>query len=68
MNQINAAVPHPIAMDKKVMALRPSCPCKGATFERVEGIIKKVIHNQTGYWYYLSVGITIKADWVQFVF
>jgi hypothetical protein len=65
MNQINTPVEHPVAVGITVVANRPSCPCKGATFSLVEGAVRKVIHNQTGYWYYLSTGITVRGEWIQ---
>lgn len=57
-------VNHPIPLERKVRANRPSCPCKGAKLIPVEGVVKKVIHNHTGYWYYLDIGTTIKGEWV----
>lgn len=62
--QINV-IPHPIAVDTVVIVNRPSCQCRGAKIETVQGQIKKVITNQAGIWYYLDVGVTVKADWVQ---
>lgn len=66
MNQIHV-VNHPIPLEKKVSAMRPSCACRNAKLERVEGVVKKVIHNQAGYWYYLDIGVTVKGDWVETV-
>lgn len=68
MNQIYPVVNHPIALEKRVHALRPSCPCKGAKLEPVEGVVKKVIHNQAGWWYYLDIGVTVKGQWVDAVY
>jgi hypothetical protein len=64
MNQIPTPITHPLTENVTVRANRPSCPCKGATYERVEGIVKKIIPNQSGYWYYLSTGITVKDAWI----
>jgi hypothetical protein len=62
--QINV-ISHPLAVDKIVRVNRPSCQCRGAKMETVQGTIKKVITNQAGIWYYLgNIGITVKADWV----
>lgn len=60
-------IQHPLSTETRVTALRPSCPCKNAKYEQISGVIKKVIQNQAGYWYYLDTGITIKGDWIQFV-
>lgn len=69
MNQIFAAVDHPIAEGKRVHAMRPSCPCKGAKLEPFEGTVGKVIHNSSGYWYFLTEpGITVKGAWVDAVY
>ncbi len=66
MNQIPTPVTHPIPLDTKVVANKPSCPCKGASFTLVEGVVKKVIHNQTGFWYYLGdIGVTVRGEWIQ---
>lgn len=67
MNQIPTPVSHPIALETKVVANKPSCPCKGATYSLVEGVVKKAIHNQTGYWYYLDIGVTVRGEWIQSV-
>lgn len=65
--QINV-VSHPISLEKEVSVARPSCQCRGAKIEHIVGVVKKVIKNNTGYWYYLDVGkgsgVTVKADWV----
>lgn len=61
-------VNHPIPLDRKIRANRPSCPCKGAKLIVVEGTVSKVIHNNTGYWYYLGdAGVTVKGEWVEAV-
>lgn len=68
MNQI-FAVEHPLAVGQRVYAKRPTCACKAAKLEPVEGTIGKVIKNHSGYWYYLTErGITVKGDWVDNVF
>ena len=52
---------HPLALNTQVEANRPQCPCKGASYIRVTGKVKKVIKNQAGYWYYLDTGATVSA-------
>lgn len=64
MAQQISRVTHPIPLETKVHALRPSCPCKNAKHEAVDGVVKKIIQNQAGFWYYLDTGITIRGDWV----
>lgn len=66
MQQQISGIAHPLALETKVTASKPSCPCKAATHMLVSGVIKKVIQNQAGYWYYLDSGITIKGDWIQY--
>lgn len=66
MQQQIISINHPIPLETKVTAMRPSCPCKNATYEEVKGVVKKIIQNQAGFWYYLDVGITIRGDWVQY--
>lgn len=61
--QINV-VSHPIALEKVVSVTRPSCQCRGAKLEHLQGKIKKVIKNNSGFWYYLDTGITVKAEWI----
>ena len=60
-----SVVPHPIIIDTVVEVTKPICPCKGGGFDLVVGKILKVITNQSGFWYYLDIGITVKADRVQ---
>jgi hypothetical protein len=55
---------HPLPLNTKVKANKPSCPCKNAKHIPVEGTILKVIQNASGCWYYLDAGITIKSEWV----
>jgi hypothetical protein len=66
MQQQIISINHPIPLETSVTALRPSCPCKNAKYEEVKGVVKKIIQNQAGFWYYLDVGITIRGDWVQY--
>lgn len=47
-----------------VTANRPKCKCKGGGTEQITGIIKKIINNPTGTYYYLDIGTTIKSDWI----
>jgi len=68
MNQIYV-VDHPVALGKRIRAQRPSCACRGAKIEQVEGTVGKVIHNSSGYWYYLTEpGVTVKGQWVDMVY
>lgn len=61
-------IQHPLPLNTKVRATKPTCACRNAKLEIVEGTIGKVIKNQAGVWYYLTdKGITIKGDWVQYV-
>lgn len=57
---------HPLSVDVFVEANKPPCKCKGpnAPWDKTNGIIKKVISNHSGVWYFLSSGVTVKADWV----
>lgn len=64
---MSQAITHPLPLHTVVHALKPSCPCRGAKMVPVEGSITKVINNAAGVWYYLSIGVTIKADWIQYV-
>lgn len=57
-------VSHPIELDKVVEVTRPSCQCRGAKLEHLVGKVTKVIKNNSGFWYYLSTGVTVKAEWV----
>ena len=65
--QFNADVIHPLALDTKITAMKPSCPCKNAKYEQVVGVVKKIIQNQSGYWYYLDIGVTIRGDWIKYI-
>ncbi len=55
---------HPLPLSAQVTASKPSCPCKGATYETLVGKIEKIIKNQSGYWYYLDIGITVRDIWI----
>jgi hypothetical protein len=57
-------ITHPLLLETKIKATRPRCSCKGGGFDIVLGVIKKVITNHTGHWYYLSTGITVQDKWV----
>lgn len=58
-------IPHPLPIGTKVEAMRPQCPCKGASFVKVSGTIGKIIPNHSGVWYYLSdTGATINGQWI----
>lgn len=58
-------VSHPLPLETKILASKPSCACKGAKWSDVEGTIKKSINNNSGLWYYLDIGVTVKSDWVK---
>ena len=62
---MTVVVSHPIPVDTIVEVTKPICPCKGGGNDLVVGRILKVITNQSGFWYYLDIGITCKADRVQ---
>ena len=53
---------HPLREGNEVIARIKTCACTGGQPIEVRGIIQKVIHNQSGYWYYLSTRHTIKHD------
>lgn len=56
---------HPLPLNTKVRASKPSCPCKGAQIIVVEGTVAKIINNNSGTWYYLKEpGVTVKSEWV----
>lgn len=56
---------HPLAVGTQVEASRPRCSCVGGGFIPISGQIQKVIQNHMGTWYFLSSGVTIKADWIK---
>ncbi len=59
---------HPLTLSTIVKALKPACACAGANkFVKVSGKVLKVINNNSGIWYYLDSGTTVKADWVESV-
>jgi hypothetical protein len=60
-------IAHPLAVNTKVNALRPTCACRNAKLEAMDGTILKVINNPNGIWYYLNTGSTVKAEHVQYV-
>lgn len=64
MNQIYPQVDHPVPLNTVVFAERPTCQCVGGKKEPVTGKVLKVIHNNTGYWYYLDSSVTIKGEWI----
>lgn len=61
-------IQHPLATNVTVVATRKTCQCRGGKMEEVTGKVLKVIRNQSGFWYYLDTGITIKSDQVTQVF
>ena len=65
MNQIYGHINHPLPINTKIKATKPRCQCKGGGVDTIIGDIKKVITNQTGHWYYLNIGSTVSAAWVQ---
>lgn len=65
MQQQTSSVTHPLALETKIVAIRPSCPCNNAKNQTIKGVVKKVISNQSGWWYYLGdAGITVRDIWV----
>lgn len=60
-------ISHPVALNTMLEAVKPTCPCRGAKFVTVTGKVLKVINNNSGIWYYLDSGTTVKADWVKSV-
>jgi hypothetical protein len=54
----------PLALETRVKANKPRCACRGGGHEVVVGVIKKVITNHTGNWYYLSNGSTVSENWI----
>ncbi len=60
------SVSHPLELGTKVKSKKPPCSCKGpgAPWETTTGIVRKVINNHNGIWYFLSSGSTVKADWI----
>jgi hypothetical protein len=61
---MSTPIKHPIALDTLIEANKPQCPCKGASYTKVSGRVKKVITNHSGHWYYLDCGVTVSAQWV----
>lgn len=57
-------ITHPLSLETRIVANKPRCSCKGGGTERVTGVIKKVITNHTGNWYYLSSSVTVQDRWV----
>lgn len=57
-------IKHPLQIQTKIKATKPNCPCKGGGYTNVVGTIKKIITNNSGHWYYLDTGNTVKADWI----
>lgn len=57
-------IQHPLSEGITVEGTRPSCPCRGAKMLPYKGVIKKVIANPNGTWYYLDTGITVKDSTV----
>lgn len=55
---------HPLPLETKVIVNKPSCQCRGAKMQQVNGIIKKVINNHKGIWYYLDIGYTVNSEHV----
>lgn len=57
---------HPLELNTKVISSKPPCTCKGpgAPWEQTTGLVRKVINNHSGVWYFLSSGSTVKSDWI----
>lgn len=58
----NVDIVHPLPVGAIVEGTKPSCPCRNAKQIPFRGVIKKVIENHTGIWYYIDIGVTVKAD------
>jgi len=58
---------HPLELNTKVKSIKPPCSCKGpnAPWEETVGIVRKVINNHSGTWYFLSSGSTVRDEWIQ---
>ena len=52
----------PLKEGDEVIAQIKTCACTGGVAKEVRGTIIKVIHNHSGWWYYLSSRHTIKHD------
>lgn len=59
---MNIDIVHPLPVGKTIQGSRPSCPCRTAQMIPYKGVIKKVIENRSGVWYYMDIGATVKAD------
>lgn len=55
-------IEHPLKQGTTVEGTRSSCACRGSKQVPFKGIIKKVITNRNGTWYYLDIGVTVKSD------
>lgn len=57
---------HPIELNTKVKSRKPPCACKGpnAPWEETVGLVRKVINNHSGTWYFLSSGSTVRDEWI----
>lgn len=61
-------ITHPLALNTKVNAIRPTCACRNPKMEAFDAVILKVIHNHNGkIFYYLSNGVTVESDKIQYV-
>jgi len=60
-------VQHPLTVNTIVKSAKPPCACDGpnAPWTETTGIIRKVINNHSGTWYFLSSGSTVRADWIK---
>lgn len=58
-------IKHPLIVGTKVEASQKTCACSGGKFKTVTGTILKTIVNQSGTWYYLDIGATIKSELIR---
>lgn len=57
-------IEHPLEIGITVEGTRSSCACRGSKQVPFKGVIKKVITNRNGTWYYLDIGVTVKSDMI----
>lgn len=60
-------IAHPLTLNTVVISRKPPCSCHGpnAPWTETKGIVRKVINNHSGTWYFLSSGSTVKSDWIK---
>jgi len=59
-------IKHPLTVGTKVEASQKTCACSGGgKYRTVTGKILKTIVNQSGTWYYLDSGATVKSEMIR---